>query len=130
MRYPLKAILVATLSCILAIVIAFGWNWQSQSKIRLVFKSVHAGDTEQSVIKFAESQGWYHEKFPKADREHGLFATQDYAYSLRLYEKSRRNDFEAIVAFDSAGKVVNGGITMYYLSLLNERATVMMGRPR
>jgi len=107
-----------------------GCNWQTNQKIRLVYESVHAGDTEQSVVKFADAQGWYHEKFPKADREYGLFTTQDYAYSLRIYEKSRRKDFEAIIAFDPNGKVVNGGITMYYLSILNERVTVLMRRSR
>ncbi|MCX6888312.1 MAG: hypothetical protein NTU71_02595 [Verrucomicrobia bacterium] len=106
-----------------------GCNWQANQKIKLVFKNIHVGDTEQSVVKFSDSQGWYHEKLPKA-KEYGLFATQDYAYTLRIYEKSRRKDFETLVAFDPDGKVVNGGITMYYLPLIGERVTVMTGRPR
>ena len=103
-----------------------GCDWQAKEKIRLVASSVHAGDTEESLIKFSISQGWQHEKVAK-QKEYGKFSTQDYAYFLCIYEKNRRSDFELQVAFDSTGKIVPGGINVYYEPTLGEKTLVRFG---
>ena len=102
-----------------------GCDWQANVKIRLVAHSVHAGDTAESVVKFAASQGWQHEKIPKQN-EYGKFSTQDYAYYLCIYEKDRRSDFQLLVAFDSTGRVVQGGIRIYYKPSLGEQMEVRL----
>ncbi|NBV51992.1 MAG: hypothetical protein EBR83_00415 [Verrucomicrobia bacterium] len=95
-------------------------NRQTEQKMRLVEKSVHVGDTAASVIQFADAQGWHHERFPKAE-ESALFSSQEYDFFCRIYDQSRSKDFELLVAFDSTGKVMKNGITIYYLPLFGPR---------
>lgn len=72
---------------ILAVFALCGCDWKANQKIRLVASSVHAGDTEESLVNFANSQGWQHEKFAK-QKEYGKFSAQDYAFILCIYEKT------------------------------------------
>jgi len=114
--FSLPLSLVALMAC--------GCN--QDAKIGLVAKSIHEGSTEESVVQFAVAQGWHNERFPKTD-EYGKFSSQDYAYFFRIYDKSRPKDFELLIAFDSTGKVINGGITIYYLPLIGEKTRVTLG---
>ena len=111
---------------ILAVFALCGCDWKANQKIRLVASSVHAGDTEESLVNFANSQGWQHEKFAK-QKEYGKFSALDYAFFLCIYEKNRRSDFELQVAFDSTGKVVPGGISVLYKPTLGEKTEVRFG---